>query len=169
GLHMDQPSKPDDKSKDKTPRILSQTWYIIVLQLVIGLLMVWSWGQALHGISTHSILYSEFKDHLAKGEVVECVVGNDQITGTIKSKTVGKDAAPAPRPGPAEKTPTAEKPEGFTFSTTPIEDRDLIKQLEAAKVKFTGSRPSIFTEYLLAWILPIGAMLLLWMFLSRRI
>ena len=46
-------------------------------------------------------------------------------------------------------------------------DPQLVDQLEAAKVTFKGVRPSFISNFLFAWLLPIGVMLVLWMFLSR--
>jgi len=36
-------------------------------------------------------------------------------------------------------------------------------------VRFVGVRPSFLSELLWAWIVPIGVMFLLWMFLFRRL
>ena len=48
-----------------------------------------------------------------------------------------------------------------------VDDPDLVTDLEKAGVKFTGVAPSFLSEFLWAWILPIGLMVLLWVFLSR--
>jgi cell division protease FtsH len=44
----------------------------------------------------------------------------------------------------------------------------LVRDLEKAGVKFTGVATGFMSEFLWAWILPIGLMVLLWVFLSRR-
>ena len=49
-----------------------------------------------------------------------------------------------------------------------MEDPDLVKDLEAARVEYQGVRPGLISAVLWAWIVPIGLMLLLWFFLSRR-
>ena len=41
--------------------------------------------------------------------------------------------------------------------------------MERMGVKFMGARPSFLSQFLLAWILPIGVMFFLWSFLSRKI
>ncbi len=54
------------------------------------------------------------------------------------------------------------------FRTVRVEpDPQLVDQLEAAKVKFSGIRPGLLTQFLYAWALPIGVMILLWLLLSR--
>ena len=52
----------------------------------------------------------------------------------------------------------------FTFRTVRVDDPDLVHDLEKAGVKFTGVAPSFMSEFLWAWILPIGLMVLLWVF-----
>ena len=65
-----------------------------------------------------------------------------------------------------ENQPAAEK--AFAFRTVRVDDPDLVRDLEKAGVKFTGVAPGFMSEFLWAWILPIGLMVLLWVFLSRR-
>ena len=43
-----------------------------------------------------------------------------------------------------------------------------MRDLESAGVKFTGVRPGFMSEFLWAWVLPIGLMVLLWWFLSKK-
>ncbi len=72
----------------------------------------------------------------------------------------------APAAGNAAKKAQETKP--FRFRTVRVEpDRQLVDQLEAAKVIFTGVRPSFLSQFLYAWVLPIGIMVVLWIFLSR--
>jgi cell division protease FtsH len=65
-----------------------------------------------------------------------------------------------------ENQPAPEK--AFTFRTVRVDDPGLVPELEKAGVKFTGVAPSFLSEFLWAWILPIGLMVLLWVYLSRR-
>ena len=73
-----------------------------------------------------------------------------------KPKEQGKEATSKPA-----------APEAFMFRTVRVDDPDLVRELEKEGVKFTGVRPSFISEFLWAWILPIGLMFLLWIFLSR--
>jgi cell division protease FtsH len=50
-----------------------------------------------------------------------------------------------------------------------VEDPKLVEELEAAGVTFTGVRPGILSQFLLAWALPLGVMALLWIYLGRRL
>ena len=122
----------------------------------------------------HTIPYSEFKDHVRKGEIAECTIKETTVEGTIKTKpsTEGADASTnsvaeriATNAAANSKT-TAKK--DFFFRTVRVEDPKLVTDLEAANVKFLGERPSILSQLVISWIIPIGIMVLIWMFISRR-
>jgi hypothetical protein len=50
----------------------SWTWYVVMM-----LAMLWMWQQAFRQATVHTIAYSEFKQHVASGEVVECAIYED--------------------------------------------------------------------------------------------
>ena len=75
-----------------------------------------------------------------------------------------KTAPPVP-----SKAAKQDDPKPFLFRTVRVEDPKLVEQMEAAGVEFTGVRPGFLSNFLFAWLLPIGAMLLIWGFLSRRL
>ncbi len=189
---MDQLQKPGMKKPGMPPAQWS-TWIWFAL---MTLTMVWFWQEGPRQVGTRTIPYSEFKDDVHNGEVTQCSVEQTEIDGIIqpKAKTNSKEAAasgasetkatsePAPEANknsassaksdapsnekPGEKQATAEK--SFAFRTVRVDDPQLIPDLEKAGVKFTGVAPSFLSSFLWAWILPIGLMVLLWVFLSRR-
>jgi cell division protease FtsH len=56
----------------------------------------------------------------------------------------------------------------FFFRTVRVDDPDLVKELQAAGVEYSGVRPSALSEFLLAWVLPIAVMIGLWSLIARR-
>ena len=82
------------------------------------------------------------------------------------TKNAEASAPSKPEAKEAEKPPAVEKP--FNFRTVRVDDPDLVNDLEKAGVNFTGVAPSFISEFLWAWILPIGLVAVLWVFLSRR-
>jgi len=92
---------------------------------------------------------------------------------TEPAKTEPAKTEPAKPPGgEGEKTETDKTKlpdEPFDFRTVRIEDPELVDQLEKAGVVFQGVRESLLSQFLFAWILPIGIMVLFWFFLSRRL
>jgi cell division protease FtsH len=172
---------PEPKSK---PPQQSLNWYVLVLQVLAALVLVWFWQQAFREMHVRSIAYSEFKEDLRQGEVSDVTIGADQITGTITPKPVPTQA-PAKQETPPSKPetppPKAETPaaktvpekaaaanEPYAFTTVPVEDKDLVPELEKQHVKFSATRPNMFAEFFWGWILPIGLVVGLWIFLSRR-
>jgi cell division protease FtsH len=79
-------------------------------------------------------------------------------------------AAPADKTPPAPSTesakPTAEAP--FLFRTVRVEDAKLVDELVAHHVQFVGTRPSMLTTFLFAWILPLLFFAGIWYVLTRR-
>ncbi|HEY2149016.1 MAG TPA: ATP-dependent metallopeptidase FtsH/Yme1/Tma family protein, partial [Pirellulales bacterium] len=88
-------------------------------------------------------------------------VTNSAQASTSSSSEAEKTA------GGSKSGPTPGKP--FEFRTIRVEDPKLVQELEAAGVQFKGVRPSMLGTLFFSWILPLGAMILLWSFLSRRI
>ena len=85
---------------------------------------------------------------------------------TKRSAEASAAAATQAKEKAEEKKPAAEK--AFNFRTVRVTDPDLVRDLEKAGVKFTGVAPGFMSEFLWAWILPIGLIALLWVFLSRK-
>ena len=82
-------------------------------------------------------------------------------SGTPSAPDEANSAAPD-----TESAPPPEKP--FKFRTIRVEDPQLVDQLEAAHVKFSGVRPGLLSTLLWAWVLPIIFFGAIWYFLSRR-
>ena len=82
---------------------------------------------------------------------------NSEVSNKTATQANGKEKENQPAPEKA-----------FAFRTVRVDDPDLVADLEKAGVKFTGVAPSFLSEFLWAWILPIGLMVLLWVFLSRK-
>ncbi len=156
------------------PQLRWLLWYVLAT-----LLVVWLWQDLFGQFAVRTIPYSQFKAHLERREVAEVTLHPEEIVGRIvPAAAAGTNAAPAgaaaPEPAPAGDTfspgqrraLTETKP--FVFRTVRVEDPDLVKELLAAGVEFTGVRPGALTQFLLAWVLPIAFMVLIWTLLTRR-
>src|SRR5712672_1904743 len=84
--------KPPPNNRDSKPRPpkWSAYWYLPIM-----LLLLWAWQSAVMQFAYHTIPYSEFKDHVRKGEIAECTIKETTVEGTIKTKpsTEGADAS----------------------------------------------------------------------------
>lgn len=142
------------------------------------LLMLWVWQGAFGEFAVQTISYSQFKGHLAKGQVIDVAVRETQITGTIKTnQAVISQGSGATPPQTSDKgrgalLPTQKqeaKSDGtFMFRAVRVEDPKLVEELEAANVEFSGVRPSLLSQMLIAWILPLGLMIFLWVWITRK-
>lgn len=90
--------------------------------------------------------YSEFRRLLENGKVVEVVLGEEEIRGKVLLEgQVPKD-----------------------FVTTKVDDPELVKELMARGVKFSGSKRGTFLKALVVWLLPLFLLLFFWGVLLRR-
>jgi cell division protease FtsH len=104
------------------------------------------------GVTT--IPYSEFRQHLARGEVGEVFIGETHIEGTLAPDPSGT--------GDAEAQPER-------FRTVRVDDPDLMQVLDDSGAKVVGVRKSPLGQLLLVWLVPLGVVFLLWMLLFRNV
>jgi cell division protease FtsH len=141
---MQPPAPPPRAPRQGRPpagRPISPLWFaaaLFVVFLVVNLI-------ATSMASGRAIDYSEFKSLLAGGQVVEVVVSDDTIRGEYQD---GGSAV--------------------AFQTTRVDDPELVAQLEAQNVKFSGEVPNRLLTELLGWLLPFAIIVALWVFLFRR-
>src|SRR5687767_2907925 len=147
----------DPKQKPAGP---PEQWRYAFVYFIVLMLIVWFWQEAISRVSVRTIPYSQFKEHLAKGEILEANVSPDVISGKIR---------PQPTVTGTNQPPANAAQKEFVFRAVRLEDPKLVEQLQAASVKFTGTRPNFISQFLLAWILPIAIMILIWSLISRRI
>ncbi len=166
-----QPTPPHLDPGKKGPHWSRTQWTLMVWYVLMTLGMLWFWQESVHSISVRTIPYSEFKQRVAQGEVVQCTVSTDDITGKIDTAHAIKTQAPTTRKASATTEPAKTKhpkPESFQFRTVRVDDPNLVLDLEKGGATFTGSRPSAVGEIIWSWILPIGIIWFIWWFLSRR-
>src|SRR5712692_9351349 len=130
------------------------------------LLMVQSWLQAPR---TVEIPMSKFLSLVREGKVERVSLTEKEIRGTLKP-----GALPLPAPGPADRLRQflGAEPGPTLFTTTRIpamEDSQIVKELEAAHVEFSGRIETTFwRDLIFGWLVPLGIMAGLWFFLMRR-
>jgi cell division protease FtsH len=112
--------------------------------LSFALLLLIQWLIA--GQAIESLPYSEFKQLLANGGVSNLELHDDRIAGRLAQ----------PRDGVQR------------FVTVRVADPELVAQLEAAKVAFTGKVESRWLGTLLSWIVPALVFVGFWSLIVRR-
>jgi cell division protease FtsH len=95
------------------------------------------------------ISYAQFKKYLYDEQIAQVLISDTLIRGTLKQEAVEKGA-------------------GQTFTVVPVNDPNLVKELEARGVDFRGQYESPFFKMLLSWVLPAILVVAIWVFAMRR-
>ncbi|HEY3915884.1 MAG TPA: ATP-dependent metallopeptidase FtsH/Yme1/Tma family protein, partial [Verrucomicrobiae bacterium] len=141
-----------------------QQWLPMVWYLIMMLGMLWFWQEASHQLVTHTVPYSQFKELVAQGHVTEATIEESDIIGKATTNSVRGTSTNAVV-ADASKTNAAD---AYMFRTVRVDDPNLVADLQKAKVEFSGVKPSLVSQFLWAWLVPIGVMILIWRFLARR-
>ena len=138
-------NQPNRNRKGMGPGLPFSFWYVLV---AIGFLLVIQ--NVLFARPFEQLPYSDFKAALRQDRLEDVQISAHTIRGTLRPST-GDKALP------------------LRFMTVRVDDPDLVQELEAHKVKYTGQYDSDVLKTLLSWILPLVFLFILWGFLSRRL
>ncbi len=120
-------------------------WYILIAAFVLMSLSSYLFNPVVGNIS-----YSEFKELVRDGRIESCQITSSLIKGTLKVEDY-----------------RSEKKK--TFVTARVDDPELVKELEAQGVKFSGNYENTWLQqFLFAWIIPIGIFFLIWRFVFKK-
>ncbi len=135
--------KKSQEDSEKKPKETSSSFslWILLLILVGGAAAYYF----LH-FQGETMLYSEFKDALQRGKIQRVFIGEQTITGELKR--------------------TNAKNEPITFSAQKIDDPELLRELEAQKIEYSGKEGHTWIANLVTWglILMVGVMILILLF-----
>jgi cell division protease FtsH len=139
--------------------------YLLVAATVLLVLQAW-----LQAPRTVEIPMSRFLDLVRTDKIEKVALTERQIQGIAKP-----DALPTGPSGAGDRlrqwlTQSAEV-RVFTVTRIPgVEEAPLVAELEKHKIEFTGRIESTFVRDLVfGWIIPLGIMIAIWMFLMRRV
>ncbi|MCQ4574361.1 MAG: ATP-dependent zinc metalloprotease FtsH [Candidatus Brocadiales bacterium] len=135
--------KPKKKQKSKATFSIG---YLILFLLVMYAL------QVMVTPKSEEVTYTQFKEYLKNGEIVDCSVGQTYIKGRYRR--------------PAQE---GEGWEEVPFFTVSVHDPKLVDELEASNITFRGEAENNFLgNFLMWWLFPLAMMGLIWFFLFRR-
>ncbi len=138
--HLRGPSGDGGRKQDQR-KVHFSIWYFIVALLVIMWFQTFITEQQSNRVS-----YSEFKQLIRAGKVESVTISPDKVTATLKD---------------------AKEPNKI-ITAVRVEDPDLVKDLEAQGIKFSGSSDNKWLAVLLSWLLPLAIFFFFWSFLMRR-
>ena len=114
-------------------------------------------------VTTSPLAYSEFKQLLHGGKVNEVTVGESNVSGTLKAG--GLDAIlPRDRAESVKCNADGLCP----FDAVRVTDPDLVKDLDAAHVRYVGQQRSEWMSLLVSWALPLLLLFWMWGGLAKR-
>ncbi len=133
-------------------------WYFIVVFFI--LMTIQSFFLSPH---VENLSYSDFKSLLRAGQIVEVTIGEQQIKGRVLIEGLAKFL-------PKEKMEQLKKfGEGeHRFNTIRINDPDLIQELTASGIRFTGKIESNWFTTALSMIFPMLIFFAIWGLFMRR-
>ncbi|MDP1948486.1 MAG: ATP-dependent zinc metalloprotease FtsH [Nitrospirota bacterium] len=126
-------------------KISFSIWYVFIA--IWAVILVHDFIHALQKLE--ELPYSEFRTLVAAGKVEEVTVTHQALTGKLKQEEGAKEQK--------------------SFTTIRVEDPDLVKELDAHHVKFTGVIESTFLKDLISWLLPTLVFVGIWYFIFRRL
>src|SRR6184192_1089500 len=139
--------------------------YLLVAMVVLSLLQSW-----LLAPRTVELPMSKFLELLRAEKIERVAITDREIRGVAKP-----DALPTPRDGAGDRLRellgSSADVRVFTVTRIPdVDEQRLVAELEAHRVEFTGKIESTFLRDLFfGWVLPLGVMVAIWMFLMRRV
>lgn len=102
--------------------------------------------------NTRDIPYSQFKQELREKRIADVKVGQTTISGAFVSTVSTPEVGPPAPPLPVQR-----------FTTTRIEDPELVKELEAHNIAFAASKDyGTWMWNVVSWVVPIFFMLMFW-------
>ncbi len=137
---------PGKLSKNsKTKKTGFSIGYLLLFLVVLYIIQMFMSPKA------SEITYSQFREYVSEGKIVDCSIGEKIIRGHYENLSSGNN-----------------KP--VAFVTVPVQDIELVNELEAKNVKFKGEVENNFLRNMLMWwIFPFAIIGIAWFFISKRI
>jgi cell division protease FtsH len=133
--------KGGNKEKEKKTKNFTFLYFIIA---IVGIFVIHSFLSLRSEIRT--IPYSEFKALISQNKISDLLIDNEKVQGNL-TKEDGKQVK---------------------FVSSRVEDPDLVKDLQKANIKFSGSFENKLLRIIIEWVLPFAIIILIWNVLMRR-
>ena len=139
---------PSEEAREKFRQFLEPSGGPKLWYLLVAVWLVFLFGQIwFENTQVATIPYSRFLEYQKEGRIRDLKVGADRISGSIIS----------PREGELDR-----------FRTLRV-DPEIAEALAKEGIDFTGVADDTWISRMLAWVLPFAIILLIWMFLLRRL
>ncbi|HRP82221.1 MAG TPA: ATP-dependent zinc metalloprotease FtsH [Flavobacteriales bacterium] len=157
--NTDKTPKPDPGPRPKRP--INFYWiYGVIVAMILAM--------GLFNFNSHLVRVdiSDYDNYLAQGDVQGIVVNGDAVLVTIKKDSLEKEVHKKRLAGT---TVEAGAPQyTFYIGNNPQMQQQVIEQARAKKVDVRINPQNDFGKEILYWVLFFGAIVLVWMFMMRR-
>src|SRR6185503_18996414 len=147
-------------------RIQFSLAYALVVVVLLSLLQSW-----LLAPRTVEIPMSKFLELLRADKVERVSLTERELRGMAKPGALPVPATSATSERLRQLLGSDDEVRVFTVTRIPgVDEQRLVAELEAHKVEFAGRIETTFWKDLLfGWVIPLGVMVAIWMFLMRRV
>jgi len=128
------------------PRTKFSIIYIIFVFFMMILIQIFIIQLIFPSVKTEQIPYSTFKQLVRENRIKSVIIGENIIKAFPKGEEKIK-----------------------LFITTPVDDPELIKELDKYKVEYTGVYESPWAKEVFSWVLPLVLFFFIWAFFFRKI
>ncbi len=135
----------------------SMWYFVVVMVLMLALQSV------MFSRHVETLAYSDFKSLLHAGKIKEVLISDESLTGTVDFR--GGEAV---LPPDVWKSLPRDNLEQHSFATARVPDSNLVADLQAAKVRFSGQIENRWLSTLLSWVAPALIFVAIWGFFMRR-
>ncbi len=123
-----QPSKPS-----------VSLWYVTIIILLFSYLLPFVFSTKLE-----TVPYSQFKQYLTEGQLDDLIVGDENITATLKGVPDRK------------------------ITVIRVDDPGLVKELAESKVRYSGEYKNRFLGKILSWLIPLGIFAVFYFYAMKK-
>jgi len=133
-------------------------WYFVAVMV-----LMFAMQSVLFTRHVETLAYSDFKTLLGAGKVSEVLIADDSVSGTVDLR-----GAEALLPAEVWKSLSHDNLDKHPFVTARVPDTDLVADLQAAKVRFSGQVENRWLSTLIGWVAPALIFFVIWGLLMRR-
>jgi len=133
------------------------------LYFALAILIFLSFQSLFNSSHSETLSYSEFKTLLKAGVVNKLILAEQEISGDLDNDRID-NLLSADRIAELHKAGKGKQ----RFVTVRTTDPDLVQELEAAKVDFSGAMENKWLASILSWVLPAMIFLAIWGFALKR-
>lgn len=130
-------NKQGENGQPSKPSVI--LWYVTIIILLFSYLLPFVFSTKLE-----TVPYSQFKQYLTEGQLDDLIVGDENITATLKGVPDRK------------------------ITVIRVDDPGLVKELAESKVRYSGEYKNRFLGKILSWLIPLGIFAVFYFYAMKK-